>query len=354
MDALENLSFTLGYEFYMDMVDVPPVMVMIEGVASAVKHSAKITSAGPSNNAEKYSLEIAKIAGTDIILEEAPSPPLTLSNDFCEGTICFAEADMPMTMVSGSVMGGTGPATFAGSTVTNNAEILAGIVLAQLVKAGSKIIAGDFVYPMNMTNGSPDFGAMGVALHIAVFNQIWRRYGVPSMSGQAAYSNSKKIDWQNGAEKALMLFASAVSGTNYVSIHGCVFGELTWHPIQAIIDDEICGWVGRFLEGVQVNADTLGLDLIHDVGPIPGHFLNTDHTRKWWKKEQFVPTVFDRTSLPEWLKKGKKDIIDLARAKMQSILASHKPDPPLSAEQERAIGEVLKKARNYYSSLGML
>jgi trimethylamine--corrinoid protein Co-methyltransferase len=354
MDALENLSFLLGYEFYMDMTDVHPVMMMIEGVASSIRNSAKITSAGPSNDAEKFSLEIARVAGTDIILEEAPSPPLTLPDDFCEGTISFAEANMPMTIVSGAVMGGTGPATFAGSNVSNNAEVMAGIVLAQLVKPGSKVLAGDFVYPMNMTTGSPDFGGMGVAMHIAIFNQVWRRYNIPTMSGQAAYSNSKKIDWQNGAEKALMLFASALSGTNYLSIHGAVHGELTWHPIQAVVDDEICGWVGKFLEGTEVNSESLALDLIREIGPIPGHFLNTGHTRKWWKREQFFPKVFDRTSIPEWIKKGKRDVLVRAKERVDELMKTHTPEPPLSPEQDREIDEILKKARSYYKQKGLM
>jgi trimethylamine--corrinoid protein Co-methyltransferase len=354
MDALDNLAFTLGYEYYMDMVDVPSVMVMAEGVASAVRNSTKITSAGPSYDAEKYSLEIAKVAGTDIILEEAPSPPLTLPEDFCKGTFSFAEASMPMTMVSGSVMGGTGPATFAGSAASNNAEVLAGLCLAQLIKPGSKILAGDFVYPMNMGNGSPDFGAMGVGLHIAIHNQLWRRYDIPTMSGQAAYSNSKKIDWQNGAEKSLMLFASALSGTNYLSIHGAVFGELTWHPVQAVVDDEICGWVGRFLEGIEVNDDTLALDLIHKVGPVPGHFLNAAHTRKWWKHEQFTPSTFDRTSIPEWIKQGKPDILFHAKQKVDRLIAEHRPEPPLSDDQNKEIDEILKRARRDYKQKGLI
>ena len=296
----------------------------------------------------------ARVAGTDIILEEAPSPPLTMPEDFCEGTISFAEAGMPMTIVSGAVMGGTGPATFAGSAVSNNAEVIAGIVLAQLVKPGSKVLAGDFVYPMNMLTGSPDFGGMGVAINIAIFNQVWRKYNIPTMSGQAAYSNSKKIDWQNGSEKSLMLFASALSGTNYLSIHGSVFGELTWHPVQAVVDDEICGWVGRFLEGAEVNQETLALDLIHEVGPIPGHFLNTDHTRAWWRKEQYIPTVFDRTSLPEWVKRGKKDVLTLAKEKVEKLIATHKPEPALTSDQEKEIDEILKKARSYYKQKGLL
>ena len=58
-------------------------------------------------------------------------------------------------------------------------------------------------------------------------------------------------------------------------------GEFTFHPVQAIIDNDIVGMIGRFLQGVQVNEETLALDLINEVGPIPSLYLDKEHTRIW-------------------------------------------------------------------------
>jgi trimethylamine--corrinoid protein Co-methyltransferase len=54
--------------------------------------------------------------------------------------------------------------------------------------------------------------------------------------------------------------------------------ELLYHPVLSILDDDIPGWIGRFLQGVAVTDETMAIDLIKQVGPIPGHYLNTEHT----------------------------------------------------------------------------
>jgi trimethylamine--corrinoid protein Co-methyltransferase len=91
-----------------------------------------------------------------------------------------------------------------------------------------------------------------------------------------------------------------------------------------------------FLEGVTVSDETLAIDLINQVGPIPGHYLSTEHTRKWWRKEQYFPKVTDIESYPVWVRSGKKDALALAKERMEQILATHKPKP-LTAEQEQAV-----------------
>jgi trimethylamine--corrinoid protein Co-methyltransferase len=52
--------------------------------------------------------------------------------------------------------------------------------------------------------------------------------------------------------------------------------ELLYHPVLSILDDDIPGWIGRFLQGVAVTDETMAIDLIKQVGPIPGHYLNTE------------------------------------------------------------------------------
>ena len=107
------------------------------------------------------------------------------------------------------------------------------------------------------------------------------------------------------------------------------------------------------MQGVTVNEETLALDLIDQVGPVPGHFLNTAHTRKWWKLEQFLPQSSDRLTYPEWLSSGKRSCIDNARQRMEAILSNHKPQP-LTPSQEEAVEHVLEKARAHYQKQGLI
>jgi trimethylamine--corrinoid protein Co-methyltransferase len=145
----------------------------------------------------------------------------------------------------------------------------------------------------------------------------------------------------------------ALSGANYLLFQCGFTAQLATHPVKAIMDDDIAGMVGRFLRGVDVNDETLAVDLINEVGPIPGMFLNKAHTRKWWKEEQFVPALADKRPYLEWVKSGKKTIIDQARQRMEEILSTHEPTP-LKPEQEQALEDILQEAREYYRKKGLI
>jgi len=353
LDALDTVHMLSGWEFYMDMEGIPPCMVMLEGLASGIRNSAKSQDMGYSRDCEVFAIKMAKVVGMDLRSVMSASPPLTLYEDCCEACFRFIEAGFPIDIGSGAVMGGTGPSTIAGSTITNNAEILAGLVLVQLIRPGTGVLVGDFVFPMDMRFGHPAFGALGSALHQIVFNQIWRKYGLPTNNMQVGYSSSKKIDFQNAYERAMSTLLSTLSGANMMSFHGAVHGELTYHPVMSVLDDDIAGWIGRLIEGVEITDETMAIDLIEQVGPIPGQYLNTEHTRKWWRREQFIPKVADREPYPEWIKKGKKDAVALAKERMEEILATHKPEP-LTPKQEEDVDRILEEVRQYYRGKGLM
>jgi trimethylamine--corrinoid protein Co-methyltransferase len=146
---------------------------------------------------------------------------------------------------------------------------------------------------------------------------------------------------------------AALSGAHIIQFHGGVYVEITHHPVQSIMDDDVAGVIGRFLEGVEVSDETFALDLIDEVGPIPGFYLNTAHTRTWWKREQFVPRVADLLPYGQWQKQGKKGALEKAKEKMCDILQTHRP-VPLSDEQEKEIRRILEKAKKHYAGEGLL
>jgi trimethylamine--corrinoid protein Co-methyltransferase len=259
-----------------------------------------------------------------------------------------------MYIAAGSVMGGTAPVTVAGATISNNAELLGVVVLIQCMKPGTGICGNDFVTPMDMESGGFLFGALGVNLHQMAFNQLWTQvYKIPAVNTGAAFSNSKLIDYQSGYEKTHTAMASALSGANIIVLHGGVTAELAYNPILSIINDDVANIIGKTVEGFRVNEETMAVDLIQSVGPVPGTFLNKKHTRLGWKEEYFVPKVADRLSYQEWLEGGRKSTIDRARERMVEILETHQPRP-ITAEQEKEIKRILQDARNHYHKKGLL
>jgi len=227
--------------------------------------------------------------------------------------------------------------------------------LVQLINPGNGILANSFVFAMNMVTGAPAAGGIEVSLFQVAFNQLWRgKYGIPTMLGGSGPSSSEIIDVQLGFEKGIGASLAAVSGASVVNMHGGIHVELTYHPVQSIIDDDIAGKLGRYVEGILVNHETLALDVIREVGPIPGNFLRSKHTINWWKKEHHMPKVSDRVSYHEWIRSGKKSILENAKEKMNAMLASYEQDPPLSDQQNEDLDRILEEARNFYKSKDLL
>lgn len=126
--------------------------------------------------------------------------------------------------------------------------------------------------------------------------QLFDRKKVRNAELGSGRSNAKLVDVQSGYERSMSTLNAALSGSNLIVLHGSIYGEYTYHPVCAVIDDDIATWVGRLIEGFAVNEETLALGLIEEVGPIPGTYLNKAHTRTWWKRQQFIPNSADRTN----------------------------------------------------------
>jgi len=353
LDALENVHYMHVYSPWFGFEGLPPIMCIPEVFAAQARNSDRVLRCASTNDYEVFMMQMAKVAGVDAAVSCLVSAPLTYYGEAIEALYRAVEADFPISIGGGGTMGASAPATVAGATLTNNAELIAPIVLAQLLKPGARVLVQDFEFPQNMQSGAPTFGAIESSLHCVLFNQYFRKVGIPRSCSAAGFSNSKMIDVQCGYEKALNVLIAVLAGANIVPFIGGLYGEIVHHPVQAIIDNDIVGAIGRFLEGVEVNHETLALDLIHEVGPIPGYYLNKAHTREWWKKEQFLPKAADRMTYPEWMNNGKKGAIEYARERVEEILATHKAEP-LSAKQEAEIERILEEARQHYRKKGLM
>jgi len=135
---------------------------------------------------------------------------------------------------------------------------------------------------------------------------------------------------------------SALSGASLVHDVGFLdcadIGSLSY----LVLVDEIIGMTARVMRGVQVNADTIMLDLIEKVGP-GGLFLSQSKSAALCRKEAWVPTVLDREPYTKWERNGSLSTEDVANAKVKKILETHQPKP-LAPEMLEAIEKILVAA----------
>jgi trimethylamine--corrinoid protein Co-methyltransferase len=250
----------------------------------------------------------------------------------------LADKRLPALYIPVASGGATGPVTPAGGMAVINAGVLVGLVISQLKREGAPfIVPGWSVETLDMRTMvdpycAPD--AMGVAQELAHY------YNLPSF-GLAGASESKLVDGQAGAEAALTLLVDTLAGANLIHDLGYLDSGMTFSLAQLVICDEIVGWIEHFVAGIEINDETLALDLIDEVGP-DGMYLATKHTRdhyrRWW-----YPRVFERNNYSNWLAGGARSVAERACERVEEILHGHKPEP-LPKDVARRLREIVLRA----------
>ncbi|MFQ5836172.1 MAG: trimethylamine methyltransferase family protein, partial [bacterium] len=237
-----------------------------------------------------------------------------------------AEERIPVALSSAPMAGSTSPVTLAGTLALVNAEQLSGIVLTQLVSPGAPVLYGAIPSVADMSNMSFLCGAVELGVLNTAAAQLAQYYDIPFYAW-AGLTESKIPDVQAGYEKATGALLVGLAGANYIhNAAGMLDSTTTVAYEQYVIDNEIIGMVMRALKGIEVNEETLALEVIDKVGP-GGNFLAEPHTVAHMRSEFFFPKVSDRSRREKWLAEGGKDGSQRAREIAINILATHRPLP---------------------------
>lgn len=112
-----------------------------------------------------------------------PNSPLEIHDGASQVIIETARAGLPISILSMGLAGGTTPATLAGTFVVTNAEILAGMVLTQLVREGNPVIYGSSTTVMDMRRATSPVGAPEHGMFGAMVAQMGKYYDVVTKVG---------------------------------------------------------------------------------------------------------------------------------------------------------------------------
>jgi trimethylamine--corrinoid protein Co-methyltransferase len=265
--------------------------------------------------------------------------PLAYDEKSAGAIIAYAETRQPQLVNSLSISGATTPVTVAGTVATQNAEILAGIVLAQCVNPGTPIVYSASSSNADMSNVSLVIGTPEDALFSLVNGQLCKYYNIPCrISG--ALSDSKLMDSQAAYESCFTLLMAQMAGGNFIlhsagiiETYNCVSFE------KLMIDNELIGMLKRIDQGVEVSDDTLAYDVVREVGP-RGEFITHDHTLNHFRHEFFIPALSDRKSATAWKAAGSVPAEIRANRKWKEMLESYE-EPKLPVDIDAALQKFL-------------
>jgi trimethylamine--corrinoid protein Co-methyltransferase len=267
------------------------------------------------------------------------SSALRHNQEALQKLLFLADKGLPTTYTPVVLRGASGPVTAAGAIALANAGELAGLVVAQLQREGAPIILTGGVNDMLDMRTSVDCYADPTTRVMLVENA--HRYGLP-IFGLTGCSDSKLPDSQAAAEAAFSIMLETLAGAQMAHDVGYLDSGMTNSIEQVVICDELIGYTRHFIKDVEVNDETLALDVIDKVGP-DGNFMAAKHTRQHYK-DDWAPQLFERRNYETWQKDGSKSMRQRAQEKALEILAHHQSEP-LAANVVRQLDKIVAEAR---------
>jgi trimethylamine--corrinoid protein Co-methyltransferase len=299
-------------------------------IALRLAHKPVVTGAFAIETFAPMHALLVTLAGSEQALREkpravfdvCPSPPLLWSDITCRNMVDCARTGVPAELVSMPLTGATGPANLAGAVVQHAAESLSGIVIHQLAGPGAPIVWGGSPAAFDMRTGTPPMGAIETMMIDMAYAQVGKALSLPTHA-YMGMSDAKIVDTQVGLESGMGALLAALGGINMISGAGMLDFESCQSLEKLVIDNEIIAMVRRFLRGVDTSGESLGLEIIRQVGH-RGNFLVAQHTLRHFQREVYQPSpVIDRDFRQTWETKGARDAGFRAHERVHELIGTH-------------------------------
>ena len=203
--------------------------------------------------------------------------------------------------------GATGPITLPGLLALQNAEMLAGITLTQLINPGTPVVYGSTSTVTNMRTGGLSIGAPELSMIQNATIQMGKFYGLPCR-GSGGLTDAQSPDMQAGIESTLALNTTVMSGANFI-LHACgILGSYLAMSYQKFLaDEEICSMLQRMLKPIDVTDERIDLESIKSVG-IGNEYLTHPKTLTNCRTEFYLSDSMSRDDFTTWRNSGKRQL----------------------------------------------
>jgi len=334
-------------------VDKPVASRHLDMVYSHIKYSDKpfMGSVTSAENAAD-SVALAGILFGAEKIEEQPallsliniSSPRRLDDRMLGALKVYARANQATIITPFVLSGAMAPVTVAGTVAQVNAEALAGIVFAQMVRAGAPVVYGSFQTTIDLQSGAPVFGAPESQLSLYLGAQLARRYQLPFRSG-GMFASAKIADVQAGYESIMSMMPAIMGGVNFI-LHaaGWLENGLATGYEKFVLDHEVLGMYHKLMQGLDLSDDAFAFQSIQSVDP-GGHHLGTEHTMRHFRSAFYRAELFDYNSAEQWLIEGGKDGVQRAHESYKQMLKEYEP-PQIDPGTDEALKEFISKRKS--------
>jgi trimethylamine--corrinoid protein Co-methyltransferase len=345
LDALENCTRITPF---FTPTDVPGELMSLAMYRAALPHTTKpLHGPGLQTAAEVcMAVQMAEVIGDPakiLTLSVSPVSPLTFPDHEVEAIFEIARQGIIFGPLPCPTGGATAPCSIAGAIAQQNAEVLAALVLAQLVRPGLPIFYCGRLAMLEPRTGISVWGGPELGLASAGTVQIGHRYGLP-VNVYGFSTNALLPDVQNGFERGLNAALPALAGADELSGIGEMEAGVMGSLAQMVLDNEFAGSIQRLRKGFNADADALAVDVLAEVMNGTRNFLAQKHTVRYLRAGEIsVAKLAERGSWETWEKGGRRGMLERAQAEAERILAQSQV-PPLEETQEKELERIMAAA----------
>lgn len=343
------LPYVSIYEPMVVAHDVPQKVHVIKGVQVAMENTQKHILTESTSNPEEARTQVAMAAEIVGSVEELKKrhyvsamvctvSPLVLEGPTTEAAMVWAENHVPVHITGMAQAGMTGPATIPGDLIVNHAETLALACAIQAHSPGAPLMYGSVLSAMDPRTGAYIGGSPESTILCALSVEMAKFCEIPNSTGGLG-SSAKVPGVQGSIENTVSSMMCAICGGEVVNGLGVLDGSTLLSYEQLLFDHEIAGMTLKTFSGVEVNDETLAVDLIKKIG-IGGSYLGQKHTMAHIR-DYHVQLMWQNESFDQLVRKGGMDSLMAANERTESILKEHKP-VPLDKDIASRIDRVVK------------
>jgi trimethylamine--corrinoid protein Co-methyltransferase len=276
--------------------------------------------------------------------------PLQFSLEMTESLIIFARHNQPVIVMGGGIMGATAPLKISGLLCMQNAVVLAGIVLTQLVNPGCPVIYGVGGSPMDMQSGTYTIGGPELSRAVRIGAAMAKHYGLPCRGG-GAITDSHQLDFQAGAQSAFSIEQSLSGSIDFI-VHSCgilsSYMAMSYEKFMA--DEDLCRHALYLKKSLDLSELDLEVEAIKEVG-IGGQFLTQERTIRFCRTEPFRSPLMNRLPFEKWENLKNRTILEKASALARERLECYQ-QPPIEESIVRDLSDYIKARKEEINRFG--
>ena len=348
-DALDELTIVGAMS---DPHEIPSSYRCVEVAATMIKNTTKpITFWFHDRASAKYIVEmlIALRGGEKQAAEKPlcypflePISPLRFPFNGIDLLYETARLNLPVPIGPMAQMGVSAPATLAGTMAVENAEILAGICITQLIRPGMPVCYGGICHAFDMGTTQMIFGGPEQAIFGVAMTQMGKHYGLPVYIN-VGLTDAKRPDGQAGLEAGITLAMGAAAGADIFGHMGICGVDQATSLDMLVFQCQVIAFVESMMRDIDFTDEAIGLKEIDAAGP-GGTFIDRDHTAEHFRRELHFPRLLDRQYYQAWADSGAKTMEQrCAEFKVQK-LAKH-VSPPLDDKMAVELDRIVLNAR---------